>query len=301
VALKVAIVSEALARIGHLPDAVVTAGPALDPFGFRTTLRLAVDDDGRAGFRAARSHRVVPVDRCLVAHPLLDELLHAGRFPGATEVVLRCSAATGERLAVIEPRSAARTAVLPSDVLIGPRSHLHEVVEGHRLRVSARSFFQTRPDGASALVGLVREAADGALGQGRMVDAYGGVGLFGVTVDPEAEVEVIEASKSACADARANLAGRAAVVTHGDVDRWRARPASLVVADPARTGLGRGGAAALAAAAAPRLVLVSCEPVALARDAGLLRDLGYDFRSCVVLDLFPQTPHVEVVSRFDRR
>jgi 23S rRNA (uracil1939-C5)-methyltransferase len=75
----------------------------------------------------------------------------------------------------------------------------------------------------------------------------------------------------------------------------------LVVADPARSGLGEQAVARLAATGAGRLVLVSCDPVSLARDARLLAAQGYDLVDSQVLDLFPQTPHVEVVSRFDLR
>src|SRR5262249_25114963 len=65
--LKRAVVAEALARTGGLPDADVRMGAALDPWGFRTTVRMAVTD-GRLGFRAGHSHEIVAVDRCLVAH-----------------------------------------------------------------------------------------------------------------------------------------------------------------------------------------------------------------------------------------
>ena len=152
-------------------------GPELAEHGFRTTLRLAVVED-RLGYRRARSHDVVPVAHCLVAHPALDEVMRDGRFPGADEVTLRCSAATGERLARVVPEGAAAGATVPPDVLLGPDAVLHEVVAGRRLRISARSFFQTPPDGAEALVSAARAAAAEALDAPVVVDAYGGVGLF---------------------------------------------------------------------------------------------------------------------------
>jgi len=86
-----------------------------------------------------------------------------------------------------------------------------------------------------------------------------------------------------------------------DVDHWGAGRADVVVADPPRTGLGARGVAKVAATHAARLVLVSCDPGALGRDARLLAEAGYDLRGCALVDLFPQTSHVEVVSRFDRR
>jgi tRNA/tmRNA/rRNA uracil-C5-methylase (TrmA/RlmC/RlmD family) len=301
VELKRAIVVEALARTSGLVDADVRVGPALDPWGFRTTLRMAVDDDGLA-FRGAHSHDLVLVDDCLVAHPRLAELLATSRFPGASEVTLRCSASTGERVALVDPPAAERSAVLPADVMVGRRAVFHEDIAGVRLRVSAPSFFQSRADGAAALVALVDAAvaADGAAAPGTVVDAYAGVGLFAATVARDAEVVCIEQSRSACNDATHNLAGRAATIVQGRIERWRPHPADLVIADPSRKGLGRRAVEVLSATAAARLVLVSCDAVALARDARLLASAGFVHRSSTVVDLFPHTAHVEVVSQFDR-
>jgi 23S rRNA (uracil1939-C5)-methyltransferase len=297
--LKVAIVAEALARTGGLRDAVVVAGPALATTGFRTTLRLAVDARGRTGFRAARSHDVVAVGPCLVAHPRLNELLDV-EFPGAREVTLRCGAATGDRSAATDPAGAVLEARLPTDVATGRRAAIREVVEGVELHVSTGSFFQTRADGAAALVQAVAHAADGHVGAGPMVDAYAGVGLFAVTLGAGVSVTAVEWSRSSCADARHNLAGRDAHVIEVDVERWRPHSAGLVVADPSRRGLGARAAAVLAATLAPRLVLVSCDAASLARDTKLLAGHGYRHAGSTVLDLFPHTPHVEVVTRFDR-
>jgi 23S rRNA (uracil1939-C5)-methyltransferase len=82
------------------------------------------------------------------------------------------------------------------------------------------------------------------------------------------------------------------------VERFRTRPADLVVADPARSGLGAAAVRALVAARSPVFVLVSCDPAALARDVTLLADAGYRLDAAHLVDLFPQTHHVEVVSRF---
>ncbi|HEX9259628.1 MAG TPA: hypothetical protein VF855_08835, partial [Acidimicrobiales bacterium] len=187
---------------------------------------------------------------------------------------------------------------VPPDVRQGPEAFLHEVIDGIRLRVSARSFFQTRADGAQVLVDAVRHAAGPRVTT--MVDAYSGVGLFGATLRLAERVVAVERSSSSCADARQNLSLVDAEVHQVSVERWTPRPAGLVIADPARAGLGRDAAATLAATGASRLVLVSCDPVALARDARLLTGLGYRHVTSSVIDLFPHTPHVEVVTRFDR-
>jgi 23S rRNA (uracil1939-C5)-methyltransferase len=298
--LKRRVVQDALARVGRLPGADVADGPVLAAWGFRTTLRMAVDGDGRPGFRRARGHDTVAVGPCAVAHPLLDPLVRHGRFPGASEVVLRCSAATGERVVLVEPDGPALR--VPDGVAIGASASLTEVVHGAPLRVSARSFFQARPDGAAVLVDLVRAAAAEHLDTELVVDAYAGVGLFAACLPRTGRVVALEASRDSCADAEVNLAGAGAGadVIRVDVARWRPQPAGLVVADPPRTGLGRAAASRLAATGAARIVLVSCDPVAMARDAALLVGLGYAHRGSTVVDLFPHTPHVEVVTTFDR-
>jgi 23S rRNA (uracil1939-C5)-methyltransferase len=242
---------------------------------------------------------VVPVDQCLVTHPLLSELLAAAPIPGADEVTLRCGANTGQRLAFIEPQRIAAPAGWPPDVRFGVGAYIHEVVAGRRFRISARSFFQTRVDGAEALVTAVREAIGGEASGARVVDAYAGVGLFSATLEDVSSIVAVERSPSAARDARHNLPG--AKVVEADVARWKPSRAAVVIADPSRDGLGRAAAQVLAACGARRFVLVSCDPVSLARDAKLLGELGYSHVRSVLVDLFPHTPHVETVSRFDRR
>ena len=238
-----------------------------------------------------------------MAHPLLAELVATGGFGSAREVTLRCGAATGDRLALLAP--SADGATLPASVLVvgedeleaGRRAWIFEEVSGRRLRVSARSFFQASPQGAAALVDIVRAAVAGA-GPGPLIDAYGGVGLFGATAGEGRPVTVLERSPSSAADARVNLP--AAKVLRLDVERWRPSPAAVVVADPPKAGLGRRGVAVLAAGGAGHLVLVSCDPASLGRDAGLLRAHGFELLSTTVVDMFPGTPHIEAVSVFAR-
>jgi len=175
-ALKAAIVADSLRRLARLDGAQVRLGPSLPPWSFRTSLRLVVEG-GRPGLRMARSHRAVAVDHCLVAHPLLNELLAVARFgPRAVQATLRCGARTGDRMAVVEPD--AEGTRLPADVAVvaggdgrgGLGASIQEVVAGHRFRVSAGSFFQASPEGAEALVAVVAEALAGAPG-GHLVDA----------------------------------------------------------------------------------------------------------------------------------
>jgi tRNA/tmRNA/rRNA uracil-C5-methylase (TrmA/RlmC/RlmD family) len=134
----------------------------------------------------------------------------------------------------------------------------------------------------------------------RLLDLYGGIGLFAVGLDHGGPVTVVERDRNAVADARVNLARRAARVVRTAVHRYRTAPADVVVADPSRRGLERAGVECVVRTGAPHLVLVSCDVGALGRDAGLLRGAGFDVRSVVVVDAFPMTSHVEVVTHWWR-
>ena len=304
--IKHDIVVESLVRIGKIADPVVLDCPDDLPVdSCRTTLRWAIDDEGRLGFRAARSHHVVPVEHCLVAHPQLNELrssMRASAANGIEEVSTRVGISESESAVWWEP-SEVPFGDLPTNAAVGPSGSIHEVVEGHRFRVSSSSFFQASPAAATALVRAVRRAAGDAStwSDHPVIDLYGGVGLFAATVVPsDHEVIVVESSRTASADAVANLAGRRADVVCSEVARWKPVRASVVIADPARTGLGASASAVVVATEAPVVVLVSCDPASLGRDVGLLTKSGYRLEYSEVLDLFPHTHHMEVVSRFVR-
>jgi len=267
----------------------------LEPWNFRTTINAAVHE-GRAGFNRARSHDVVAVDSCRVAHPLLRDLLIDVRYPGARSVLLRCGARTGERLAVTTPTRL--DLALPDDL---HPEYVHELAAGLRWRISARSFFQTRADGVDALAEVIGSAADELGAPSTAVDLYSGVGVFaGVLAARGWSVTAVEGSHSAAEDARVNLATSAVTVVGTDVTTWTPGQVDLVVADPSRLGLGRAGVDTVTATGARRLVLVSCDAASLGRDAALLQAAGYTLSALTVVDLFPHTFRVEAVTVYDR-
>lgn len=312
---KADVVRDALRRLGAVADPIVEMGPTLATRAFRTTVRAGVLN-GRAGLRARRSHDVVRVEHCMVAHPLIDEVLAAGTFPGATEVLVRAGARTRERLVVVTP-NASGAGVPDGVVLVGTdelrgahRAWYHELAAGRRWRISARSFFQTRPDGADALVQVVGDALIGAIGERgarplTLLDAHCGVGLFGGALaqrlGADTHVIAVERSASAITDARHNLADLDARFVRVAFERWKPSKVDLAVADPPRGGLGRAGVDRLAATGAVAFALVSCDAASLGRDAGLLQSAGLEHMSTVTVDLFPHTSRVECVSLFTRR
>ncbi|MEY2975262.1 MAG: hypothetical protein RIR49_1682 [Actinomycetota bacterium] len=302
---KVAIVAEALRRTARL-EFPVTPGGSVPAHGYRTTLRVVGDDAGRPAFRRAAGHDTVDASPCEVAHPHLAATLAGIRIAPGVEVQLRCSAATAEVTARWD-RRAGRVDGLADTVGTGAEATIHEDVAGHRFRVSAASFFQSGPAAATLLVETVRRVVPELVSARRVVDAYGGVGLFAVAcVPPSAGVTVVETSRAAVADAELNLAGRSGrvEVVRAEVGAWRdaaaAEPVDVVIADPARSGLGRPGVAAIGRLGSPVLVLVSCDPVSFARDAALLAAADHRLEHVEVLDLFPGTHHVETVSLWRR-
>ena len=226
-------------------------------------------------------------------------------------MLLRAGIASGACVAVVTPASAAAQAVVPPGVEVlgvgGARGAVVEEVAGRRWRVSAGSFFQCGPGPASRIVEAV-ERAVGDVVQPRVaeatlvVDLYAGVGLLGgaVAARHDARLLAVEYSASAAADARHNLADLDARVVQREVGRWRTaeRPA-VVIADPARPGLGRPGARAVAAVGTCRVVLVSCDPASFARDAALLAQAGWSLSAIQIVGAFPHTAHWETVARFD--
>lgn len=307
---KARIAAESLVRIARidLSDEMIENSMRhgrISSNGYRTTVRVAFDAAGRVGFRARGSTDVVSIDSCLVAHPLINRVLPSlsARRGADVEVTIRCSTTT-DVVGVTVHGDEHDVRGLEAFDIVGSEARLIESVHGVDLVVSMGAFFQSGPAAAALLVDAVRhhagpEALSGAYGQ--IIDAYGGGGLFTATLVPaHVPVTLIEDNAWAISDARVNLGGHNATICEMSVEEWRAQPAGLVIADPARTGLGRGGVEALVATKAPVFVLVSCDAAAGARDARMLTEAGYDLEAYSVLDLFPHTHHLEMVMRFRR-
>ena len=294
-AWKAAVVREQLSRLAGLDLDVVVEPVAgdVDGLGWRTRVQFAVDDEGRAGLRRHRSHEVVHVDRCRIAHPLVDAAQVTVReWPGVSSVEVSASVATGETLVLPDGRRGP-----------GPDA-VTERVGGRDFRVTGGGFWQVHPGAAVALQDAVVEALDPRPGE-RVMDLYAGVGLFAAAlaerVAPSGTVAVVEAGTQAAADARHNLAGLTGVrVERGRVDhvlrRRHLQRADLVVLDPPRSGAGKAVVSLLGRTGARRIAYVACDPAALARDVRWFGERGYALSSLRAFELFPMTAHVECVA-----
>ena len=104
IAGKEAIVADALRRIGRIPDPVLAATFPVATTGYRTTVHLALDADGRPAYHRRHEDTLLAVDSCLVAHPRLSEVLDSLRLPGYKRASVRVGLAGGERLVVLPAR-----------------------------------------------------------------------------------------------------------------------------------------------------------------------------------------------------
>ncbi|MFZ4586051.1 MAG: class I SAM-dependent RNA methyltransferase [Acidimicrobiia bacterium] len=303
--LRRAIVADALARIARIDEAPLAPSVVLPADGYRTTVRGSVDR-GRLAFHRRRGNELIAVDSCLVAHPLVNEIIRDGAFRGATEVEIRVGERTGERMVFVDP--SAEQVEVPDGVKVvgldevaaGRSVWIRERVIEEWFRISAPSFFQVRPDGADVLATLVRDAARG-VATGRAIDLYAGVGLFAKVLARDGwRVKAVEGDRFAAADAAENLHEFGTSVTASEVAKWKPTHADFVVADPSRSGLGKPGVAAVVGTDAPRVVLVHCDPGSMARDVALMASEGYRLRQITPVDMFVHTPHVETVTVLTR-
>jgi len=330
-ALKAAVIRQQLSRIGGIDFEVEVQ--ALDGdeggLGWRTVVSFAVDAAGMAGLRKHRSHEVVEIERCLIAHDLVTAADVTGtRWPGAQSVEVSVAPANGERGLLVTGTAAGdalRESTADSIQLVRKsgartpvrgRGYLTQRAAGREWRVSLGSFWQVHPGAADALAAAVLSATDPQPGD-TALDLYCGAGLFaGIlaeAVGPDGAVRAIEQDPSSVRDARHNLrAWPWARVRPGDVAAVLRREglggASIAVLDPPRAGAsrpvidalcGRGGSGA-AGPALRRIAYVSCDPATLARDLRLLLDAGWQLAGLRGYDAFPMTHHVECVATLVR-
>jgi len=307
---KVGIVTDALRRTARV-ETEVEVGGSVARTGYRTTMRVVGDPHGRPALRVEGSNDPVGIGGCEIAHPDLGRMLGAVRLTPGLEATLRVSAHNGASTARWD-RKAGEVTGLPEDTRSDRDAFLEEEVTtasgSLRLRVSAGSFFQSGPAAAGLLIDTVARLVPEHRGARHLVDLYGGVGLFAAGLGASVgRITLVESSRSATADALVNLPRldpppESIDVVTSEVGAWtppaHAVGVDVVVADPARSGLGRPGVAAVERLRPRVLALVSCDPVSMARDTALLIDAGLQLETVVALDLFPGTHHVEVVSRF---
>lgn len=301
----------------------------------RTRLKAQSSPEFALGYYKFRSHELLPIKQCPISSPLINrtitQLWAAGQkqeiAPEIREIELFADE-SDERLLIeayvdapsapaqkiverlMHVSSAAGAAVFrvqsenhlvePKQLACAGEASLSYRTLHASYRVSAGAFFQGNRFLLDELVQIVTSGVSGKLA----IDLYAGVGLFStVLAGSFAQVIAVEASQTSHEDLRENSPQevKAVLATTG---QYLAQNSSLnpdlVVVDPPRGGLGENVIRSLARLNAPRITYVSCDPSTLARDLRVLVGLGYQITGAHLIDLFPQTYHIESVFHLTR-
>jgi 23S rRNA (uracil1939-C5)-methyltransferase len=336
--MKLDILKETLAR-AHVPVPAEIGSLTGPPWGYRNRIRLHVMKRAgiALGYRRRGSHDLLPVNHCPIAAPLLEQAVAAVTRIGAgleslcDEVEFFTNSEQDQLLVSLwpGPRQNRQPARLREHALEAFAEQLHAqlpvltgvglfaegemmhwgerslayTVSGHPYQASLGGFFQVNRFLLPELLRLAVEKRSGRLAW----DLYSGAGLFARALDFE-NVTAVESAGFSADDLKHNLAGKAhRVVRSSTLDFLRSQtrgPAGakpeLILLDPPRAGLGKEICTHLASIAAPAIVYISCDPATLARDLQSLLQFEYSVQTIHLVDLFPQTFHMETVTFIKR-
>ncbi|WP_026461025.1 class I SAM-dependent RNA methyltransferase [Schaalia suimastitidis] len=289
--------------------------------GRRTRIELVASNEARLGMHVHHGHDLRVLEHMPLAVPALQDL----NVLGAASPIWHGAWGPGERVRLVAPNG-------DDPLIVTPRGFFDrfgDVDDRDALRwdvtlatgvlqyqVRPQGFWQTHVEGASVLARAVVEGAQLRGGE-QVMELYAGAGLFSQALAHHALVSglkqvaivTLEGDEAAVADAAANCRDLPGVDTWvGDVDaqgvkalaRQGERMPDVVVLDPPRSGAGKDVVRAVAASGAKRVVLVSCDPAAGARDLAGFVGCGYRLETLWAWDLFPHTHHVESVAVLTR-
>ncbi|WEK29901.1 MAG: 23S rRNA (uracil(1939)-C(5))-methyltransferase RlmD [Candidatus Pseudomonas phytovorans] len=337
-ALKQRTLAEQLQRVaGVQPEewAAPLSGPE---FGYRRRARVAVRWDVKArqlevGFRAEASQDIIAIDDCAVLVQPLQSILrhlptvlrslskplalgHVELFSGTAEAVLvrHVAPLPAEDLAKLQAFCEQANAQLwlqgeGEPAPVDPTAQLGFALAPWELELAWRpgDFVQVN---AQVNTAMIEQALAWLAPQAdeRVLDLFCGLGNFALPLAGKArEVVAVEGVQAmvdrAAANARNNNVHNARFF-QADLSQplagtgWAAEGFSAVLLDPPRDGAFEV-VQGIARLQARRLVYVSCNPATLARDAQVLVGQGYRLKRAGILDMFPQTAHVEAMALFE--
>ncbi len=309
--LKREILLETLARLGKITWSDPVEVVAGEPWGYRNRVQLRMHKQGprfAIGYLRYASRLLEPIESCPISSPVINRTIAAlarmGRDPRFPEFLREIELFTNEthvQLNVLETaRPLARRFFdwCAEEIEGFSRGDSIDYPAGEDVfRVSSRSFFQVN----RFLAARLAEAAIGGERGETALDLYAGVGLFSLPLARRfSRVIAVDSNRSALRDLKHN-APRAAVsvaLHHSPADAYLegfSGKIDFLLADPPRAGLGRFVTASIARLQPRRLVIVSCDPATLARDLRVLLDAGFQMSAVKMVDLFPQTFHIESV------
>jgi 23S rRNA (uracil1939-C5)-methyltransferase len=281
------ILREALQRVGKIEFTGEIGAISGEPWQYRNRVQLHIDG-GKAGYFAQGSRDLCAIDHCPIASPRLNEAiigLNGLELRSVSTAIELFTNETDVQVNVVDrvPRQA-----LSALATLGVTTP----IAYNGFRVSRNSFFQVN----RFLIDRLVECAAGEARGNWAVDLYAGVGLFAVKLAERfGKVTAVESSGSSLRDLAHNFAQPAVNANVEDYLKALDETPDFILADPPRAGLGKVVVKELARIHTPRLTIVSCDPATLARDLqGLLAE-NYRIEKITLVDLFPQTFHLETV------
>jgi 23S rRNA (uracil1939-C5)-methyltransferase len=315
--IKEQILKDQFQRIAGISDPPLEKiRPSSLEWNYRNAVQFHLDPEGKLGYHAASSHRVVPIRECHLPEKAIDEtwpLISMEPLAGLDEIQLRQGAdgqvmmilvsKTGElpELEIELPISVAQLSPAGMLALAGD-DHLIMEVNGIAFQLSPGSFFQVNTLQAGGMVDdllehlpLSRKAV--------LLDVYCGVGLFSRFLAQKVKrLIAVELSSPACDDFTGNLDPFDNVELYmgaaGNILPILDVRADVMVLDPPRAGLEKHAMEAILKKLPPVIAYVSCDPATLARDAKQLIAAGYRLLRVQPFDLFPHTSHIESINYF---
>jgi len=328
---KALILKENLRRIAKLElDRELKVHPS-PPWNYRNRTRLKIQAEPAfaVGYYKFGSHELLPVQECPISSPLINRAIGAlwqmnRAVSGLRQIELFSDAEDTQALVELDciPEAqvseveqwarefqrtlpeiagvgifralATRATTEPKRIAAIGAESLRYKTASVSFRVSAGAFFQVNRHLIEGLVDLVTHGRSGTLA----LDLYAGVGLFSTMLARSfAQVVAVESSPISHSDLLYNSppnvkALRVTTEQYLEKAAGKLRP-DFVVVDPPRSGLGARVLRQLLDLGTPRITYVSCDPATLARDLRGLLDGGYRMEEAHLVDLFPQTYHLE--------
>jgi 23S rRNA (uracil1939-C5)-methyltransferase len=310
---------EQLQRLAGLDNPVIDAViPSAGEWNYRNALQFGLNQKAQLCFSEIYENQPFPVSECWLPMaeigkiwPLaefepdvdIERIEYRQNMEGDLMMVL-----TGEGQDMPELASEATISIVHSrgneQLVMAGDSFLSMPVKDRQFQVSAASFFQTNFSGARTLADRVLAITQSGRPQ-NILDIYCGVGLFSAFLaHSTSSITGVEYSPTACEDYTQNLD------EFDNVSLFQGRAESILpnlangfdcmIVDPPRAGLRREVIAGVISHEPKQLIYISCNPATLARDAKHLFEAGYRLESSTLVDMFPQTFHLESVNIFSK-
>ena len=281
-----------------------------DAWGYRNRTQFHIEN-GKVGYRQMRSQRLIPATECPISSPKINEALARlnrmvkdrrwPRFVTSLEVFTDEIQVQWNVQEATQPVAKHFFEWLAAEVPGTVPGALEYEVNGDVFGIAGNSFFQVN----RSLLGVLPDLAIGNESGATAWDLYAGAGLFSVPLARKfGKVTAVESGRAA--DDLGRNTRRAGV----DVESIRQNSEAFlieaneapdfVLADPPRAGLGAAAVTRLLELGPPKIVIVACDPATLARDLAGLK-ARYEIERLAMVDLFPQTFHIETIVGLARR